>query len=231
MKYPSESELLPWVTVPILRDIEKDEGWMADEFEHCRNEPWYWLVNYVYSIRKDEFSIDGRPEVLRFPPKEHLRITFDRCFRCSKLVMDKSRQMTLSWILMAYLLHVAQFGRFEELIVQTKKEIDADALVKRAMFMLKSQRLWLRPKFAGAYCRLSFPENECYLRGLPGGTGAGDQIRSANPSRYFLDEGGFVDEFEECRTAALACCQDIKIVSTANAGEFETFVSDKLEAA
>ena len=137
--------------------------------------------------------------------------------------------MTLSWLFMLYLVHIAQFGNHEEIIVQTKKEIDVDALIQRADFMVKGQRYWLRPNFKYSYCRLRFPDNGSSMRGLPGGSGAGDQIRSANPSRYFLDEGGFVDEFEDCRTAALACCRDIKIVSTANMGEFESFINDTIE--
>ena len=144
-------------------------------------------------------------------------------------MIDKSRQMTLSWALMLYLLDIAQFGSHEEIIVQTKKEVDADALVKRAEFMAKGQRKWMRPETNPKFCLLRFPATNCSIRGLPGGVGAGDQIRSANPSRYFLDEGGYVDEFEECRTAALACCRDVKIVSTANHGEFELFINDKMD--
>ena len=229
MILPLDTALDPWVTFEILQQIEADEEWKNDELAKCVEDPWYWAVNYVYTIRKDEFTKDARPEVLRFPPLEHLRYIFHQCFTEPYLVVDKSRQMTLSWALMLYLLYIAQFGSHEEIIVQTKKEVDADALVKRAEFMATGQRSWMCPETTSAFCRLRFPKNNCSIRGLPGGVGAGDQIRSANPSRYFLDEGGFVDEFEECRTAALACCRDVKIVSTANHGEFELFVEDKME--
>ncbi len=231
MILPLDSKLEPWVTEGILTKIDADPQWQADEIARCVDEPWYWVVNYIYTIRKDEFALDAKPEILRFPPKEHLRYIFHRCFTENCLVVDKSRQMTLSWLFMAYLLHIAQFGSYEEIIIQTKKEVDADALVKRAEFMVKGQRLWMRPAAKSAFCRLAFSDTGSSMRGLPGGAGAGDQIRSANPSRYFLDEGGFVDEFEDCRTAALACCRDIKIVSTANHGEFQLFVEDKLDEA
>ena len=231
MILPLESDLLPWINDDILFRIDSDTSWQADELARCIEEPWYWAVNYVYTIRKDEFTVDARPEVLRFPPLEHLRFLFHRCFTEPYLAVDKSRQMTLSWLMMLYLLYIAQFGKHEEIIIQTKKETDADALVKRAEFMVKGQRPWMRPDYTSAFCRLSFPQMNCSMRGLPSGAGAGDQIRSANPSRYFLDEGGFVDEFEECRTAALACCRDVKLVSTANHGEWEVFINDKFEAA
>ena len=229
MILPMDSDLLPWISAEMLVKIESDEDWMEDERDRCMADPWYWAVNYVYTIRKDEFTVDSRPEILRFPPKEHLRYALHKCFTDHYFVTDKSRQMTLSWLFMLYELHVAQFGSHEEVIVQTKKEVDADALIQRADFMVKSQRRWLRPLAKYSFCRLKFSENGSSIRGLPGGAGAGDQIRSANPSRYFLDEGGFVDEFEDCRTAALACCRDVKIVSTANMGEFKDFIYDEIE--
>jgi len=232
MILPMDSKLEPVVDADTLHRIDKDAAWQKDEIIHCAEEPWYWAVNYIYTIRKDEFSIGAKPEIRRFPPMEHLRFTFHRCFTDPFLTVDKSRQLTLTWLFMLYELHIAQFGRHEDIIVQTKKEVDADLnLVKRAEFMAKGQRFWMRPRIKSSYCNLKFPDNDSSIRGLPGGSGAGDQIRSANPSRYFLDEGGFVDEFEDCRTAALACCADIKIVSTANAGEFERFIEDKMEAA
>ena len=237
MIYPLDSSMLPWIDGDVMSQIESDEGWMRDEVARCIEEPWYWLVNYVWTIRKDEFTAGGVPEPLRFPPKEHLRITFDRCFRESRLAIDKSRQMTLSWVMMAYCLYWLQFGKHEEIICQTKKEDDVGALVERCHFMMTSQRIWLRPLFdyrAGKGGRLIVrgPDgrNLNTLQGIPGGAGAGDQIRSKNPSRYFLDEGGFVDEFDECRTNAESCCNDIKIVSTANMGDFELFMSDRMVA-
>lgn len=229
MILPLDSQLAPRITFEALQAIEADEVWMADEAYRCSQDPWYWAVNYIYTIRKDEFTSGAKPEVLRFPPKEHLRYMMHKCFVEPMLVVDKSRQMTLSWLVAAYELHIAQFGSYEEIIFQTKKEVDVDALISRVEFMVKGQRFWLRPEIKRSHCLIKFPGTNCTIRGLPGGSGAGDQIRSANPSRYWLDEGGFVDEFEDCRTAALACCQDIKIISTANAGEFESFVHDKIE--
>lgn len=233
MILPLKSKLEPWITAGTLRKIESDEQWQSDEVDRCIAEPWYWLVNYIYTIRKDEFTAESKPEVLRFPAKEHLRYLFHKCFTEPKFVDDKSRQMTLSWLFMAYELYWCQFGQFEEIIVQTKKEADVEQLIWRAKFMYDSQRFWIKKRFpieyrSGKGGRLEF--KSCVMQGIPGGVGAGDQIRSKNPSRYFLDEGAFIDEFEDCRTNAEACCGDIKIVSTAGRGEFCEFVHDRLVA-
>lgn len=228
MILPLDSELEPWVTRDALLQIESSERARADEVARCAVEPWYWLVNYVYTVQKDEFNKGGKPTPCRFPPREHLRIAFDFCFRESKLVIDKSRQLTFSWLLMAYYTWWCQFHRLEDVVCQTKKQEDVDALVDRVKFMVESQRPWMRPKFSKTFCKATFQSTQSKIRGLPGGDGAGDQIRSANPSRYYLDEGAFVGEFEECRTNAEACCQDIKIVSTAGPGEFDDFIHDRL---
>ena len=231
MILPLQSRLFPVIGIDNLVEIDGNSRFQEEERARCFDEPWYWLVNYVYSIRKDEFVVDSKPEVSRFPPLAHLRLVFHRCFTETKLVIDKSRQMVMTWLLMAYYLYRCQFGEFEEIIVQTKKEIDADLnLIKKAEFMANSQRTWLRPVVKGAYCKLVFPGTHSSMRGLAGGTGAGDQIRSANPSRGFIDEGGFMDDFEECRTAFLACCTDLKIVSTANGGQFSAFIHDRIVA-
>lgn len=231
MILPLKSRLLPIIGDDTLAEIDGNSNRQEEERARCFDEPWYWLVNYVYSIKKDEFVLDSKPKVLRFPPLEHLRLIFHKCFVESKLVVDKSRQMTLTWVMMAYYLYRCQFGEFEEVIVQTKKEIDADLnLIKKAEFMANSQRTWLKPQIKGAYCKLVFPGTHSSMRGLAGGVGAGDQIRSANPSRGFIDEGGFMEDFEECRTAYLACCNDLKIVSTANSGQFADFIHDRIAA-
>jgi len=234
MIYPLESNLNPWITADILHKIDADPAWQVDEMSRCCNDPWYWAVNYVYTIRKDEFTSDEKPEVLRFPAKPHLQRFMHLCFAEPFLTADKSRQMTLSWAMMLYYSHIALYGEHEEIIVQTKKEIDASALVAKAGFILGGLRQWMRPDFTfseGKGGKLVIAARHNTIRGLPGGAGAGDQVRSANPSRYLLDEAGFVDEFEDCRTNAEACCQDIKLVSSANSGEFSTFIHDQIGVA
>ena len=224
MIYPLESELEPVLDGVAYDAIAKDKEWQEIEYHRCATEPWYWLVNYVWTVQKDE-TVEGS-EVNRFPADEYLRYTFDIMFRERYLCIDKSRQMRMTWLLMAYALYLAQFNEKSEVICQTKKENVADTeLVKRAYFMATNQPSWLRPKFAktaSSFCLLKFP-NGSLIRGIPKG---GDQIRSFNPTTTIIDEAGFLEgEFDECRTAALACCKDIKLVSTANGGQWGVFIN------
>lgn len=225
MILPLDSDLLPIIDKQAWLTINKDKEWQKDERLHCFNEPWYWLVNYVYTERRDE-KLDIT-FIERFPPDEYLRYVFYKCFVERKLAIDKSRQVRMTWLIMAYLLWNAQFHKNELIVCQTKKEKDADEeLVRRAHFMHGHQPGWLKPrKKQKSFCRFELPDMESKIIGIPSGP---DQIRSKNPNRVLLDEGGFFEgEFEDCLAAALACCGDIKVVSTANAGEWEDFILDR----
>ena len=225
MIYPLDSSLDPVIDGRCYDLLAKDRGWQSAERVRCSEEPWYWLVNYIWTLQKDE-SVDGS-SVSRFPCDPYLQYTFDMMFREDYLAVDKSRQMRMTWLLMAYALWLAQFRDRSEIICQTKKEGVADTeLVKRAYFMACNEPYWLRPKFSktgSSFCLLKFP-NKSLIRGIPKG---GDQIRSYNPTTTIIDEAGFLEgEFDECRSAALACCKDIKLVSTANGGEWDNFINN-----
>lgn len=226
---PLESDLLPVVNRTYWEQINKDLAMQVDERARCSVEPWYWLCNYVYTIRKDE-NVEGGV-LTRFPADEYLQYTFHKFFTEPLFASDKSRQMRLTLLLMSYAVWKCQFRLHEEIICQTKKEEDADReLIKtRAWVIHKYQPSWLKPPAVYSYRKLKFPTTDSIILGIPKGA---DQIRSHNPTTVILDEGGFFEgEFEECRTAALACCKDIKCVSTANGGEWEDFVEkDKIVA-
>jgi hypothetical protein len=222
MIYPLQSDLKPVITGKIFDALLSDVNAQRIEYQRCCVEPWYWLVNYVFTKRKDE-NVEST-EVERFPADEYLRYTFHMCFTEKHLAVDKSRQMRMTWLMMACGLYWAQFHSNEEVICQTKKEDIADSeLVKRALFMFENQPIWMRQSFTSSFNKLGF-QNGSVIRGIPSG---GDQIRSYNPTRYFGDECGFLEgEFDECKSAALACCKDVKLFSSAQAGEWEQFIND-----
>jgi hypothetical protein len=225
MILPNDSDLQPVITGRVWDIISRSEQAQADEMVRCRVEPWYWLVNYVYTKRKDENVEDTTIE--RFPPDEYLRHIFHNCFTQKFLAIDKSRQMRMTWVMMAFYLWHCLYREHEEIIVQTKKEkVANDELIGRCHFMWKSLPSWLRTgDCKDTYCKLVFAGTDSLVAGLPSGR---DQIRAYNPSKYFGDECGFWEgEFDDSFAAALACCKDIKLVSSANAGSWEKFICDR----
>jgi hypothetical protein len=237
MILPLDSQLEPTVNAAYWRLLQHDKSAQADERARCALDPWYWLVNWVYTIRKDEGVENEQgaaPE--RFPAYPYLQYVFHKMFTERLFAADKSRQLLLSILMMSYGVWKCQFQRHQEIVVQTKKAEDAheQLIVKRAFEVWKNQPGWLQVPIVRnsdglpPFCHMRFPPTDSVIKGIPKGA---DQIRSSNPTTVILDEGGFFEgEFEECRTAALACCQDVNCVSTANGGQWDDFINDKMVA-
>lgn len=227
MILPLDSKLEPVIFHRHWIAINDKVEYQAIERKRCAVEPWYWLVNYVYSIQKDE-AVEGGV-TMRFPAHEYLRYIAHKFFTEPHFALDKSRQLLLTWLFSALYLWYIQYNHNEECVCQSKKEDIADTeIVQRADFIYQNEPCWLTPVVKYRYCKLFCPATNSKMLGIPSG---GDQIRSKNPTRVYIDEAGFFEgEFEDCRTAAIACCKDVKLVSTPNAGQWDMFIHDKLVA-
>ena len=149
------------------------------------------------------------------------------------LMVEKSRQLLVTWLVVAYCLWRAKFVPHQLLLIQSKKAEDAENLVFRKeadigrMSFLESHlpkhlRSVSFPKGASEG-HLFFP-NGSHVWGIPEG---GDIIRSNTPSVIFSDESAFQPEFGNSFTAARPCVAgggQYVAVSSAEPGEFQQMV-------
>jgi len=220
MILPKDSDLEPVVTGKIFDALLKDKQWQQDEILHCIEEPWYWIVNYCWTIRRDETG----SYVERVPPKSYLRLMANDWYEHPFGVYAKSRQLLATWLFVILHLHTCMFNEHTHVCCQTKKEEDADSeMIQRAQFVWSNLPKWQRAASGAkySYCKLVFPATKSIMRGIPAG---GDQIRSHNPNYLLSDEFAFQPDAEDSYTAALPCCQRITLVSSANPG----FMDDML---
>ena len=167
--------------------------------ELCKRQPIFWLSNFVKTF--DEH--DKEQAVKPFPMKPYMSVVCNEWEAESILHVAKSRQMTVSWLAVALLLHEAQFYGYRLQAVFSKKELDALNLVERAKFMYNYQPLWLKN-----LCPL-----DRKMRDMPLGN-----LYLANGSKIV----GFAqDKLEETYGACVPCCQKIVNVSSANPGYFQ----------
>ena len=148
----------------------------------------------------------------------------------NKYLSSKSRQMMATWLFIILHMLECMFKEHQSHVCQTKKEDDADAeMIQRAYFVHQNFPAWMRNTYPAKYsfCRLEFPATNSRMRGIPAG---GDQIRSRNPNRLLSDEFAFQQNAEASYTAALACCQGITLVSSANPSFMRDLVKDKIRA-
>lgn len=217
------------MTAENLQAIALDPELQQLQILACQRSPWYWLVNYVVTL--DEHYMDAGAEVpyRRFPPKVYLRSAAHLWFKERYTAWPKSRQMMMTWLFAALYYGDAIFlpGRLN--FLQSKKEPDAVAVLKRVKMIdrqLRTHAPWMAPRIVDDNeTRLAFA-NDSRIQAVPEGA---HQIRSYTPTGLLMDEAQEQPEAEQAFEAALACCQRITIVGTADQGwMFQVLLQDKV---
>lgn len=227
MILPINSNLEPVIYEKEFKAIAKDKDWKELEFARCREDPWYMIVNYCWTIRRDDDAIS---HVERVPSLEYLRLMANDWFENSLYLLSKSRQLMATWLMIILHLWKCMFEENFFVVCQTKKEDDADTeMIQRARFVWTHLPGWLKKRCPAkySYCKEEFKKTNSKMVGIPQGA---DQIRSHNPNCLLSDEFAFQQQAEEAYTAALACCNKITLVSSANPGFMKDLVNDKIRS-
>jgi hypothetical protein len=200
-----------------------DEKTAVVLFDYFKRHPVEWLKFAVKTF--DEH--DAENPIKAFPVRPYVPAIVE-AYQTEEIIhLPKSRQMSVSWLLMALILHEAQFFGYRLQAVFSKKEEDAFQLVERAKFMYDNQPAWLKAlspldrKMRDMQLGHLYFKNGSKIRGFAQGK---DQIRQYVPSTALLDEAAFQDKLEETYGALVPCSQRIVTVSSANAGYFQRLV-------
>jgi phage FluMu gp28-like protein len=174
------------------------------EINRAKDDLLYYLENLVFTL--DEH--DPNAPVKHLPmDKEYLR-ELAKLFLSEKLMLvEKSRQMLVTWVMIACHLWDAQFHMGRRIFFQSKKENDANALVDRAKHIYDSYPDYIKPLIEAqypankpmSYLKLEFGKNKSLIQGTPQGA---DVIRQYTSSRIFSDEFAFQEKAEEAFIAA-----------------------------
>lgn len=226
-----------------LEKLKTNKELQDIEWFQCVADPKYFILNWVQTLD----THDPDHPIKGFPDKEYVKILIDIWHNTNLLLVPKSRQMMISWLFVALYLWDTMFHEGRLTFFQSKKEDDADDLIKRAKFMwdylpgfLKRYRkgdelieLRANPQNRGlaTFCKITFPDINSEIRGIPQG---GDVIRMHTASGILSDEMAFQPEASDAYTAAKPTISGKHArftgVSTAEDNTFfEEMVFDKLE--
>src|SRR5215472_17783153 len=122
-------------------------------------DPEYWLFSrQVYTQDEHDETVAAKP----FPDKPYIRWMVRQWLETKRNLWPKSRQMMASWIFCALYLHDTQFksqcGGRRLNFIQSKKQEDSDALLRRCYFIYEHQEPWLKAMYPAeySYCHLRF---------------------------------------------------------------------------
>lgn len=164
-------------------------------------DPWFFCTNFVYTL--DEH--DAKNPVKKFPDYSYLELITEVWKKNTKLLVPKSRQMMLSWLMVA--LHVwLALHKGQSIYFQSKKEDDSNGLLDRAKFIYNHLPIALKwgkvdstmqvdlkknPPVRDIYCNLEFPWLNSNIRAVAQGP---DVLRSRTASAILSDEMAFQDQ-------------------------------------
>lgn len=205
--------------------------------------PSVWLFGSELAPRQ-VYTQDEHDETIAaksFPDKAYIRQMVEWWLAHKMNLWPKSRQMLASWTFCATYLHDTQFkssGGGKRLnFIQSKKEEDSDALLRRCFFIYEKQEPWLKAMYPAeySYCHLRFYRPDDRDRKLPIGElwaipQGGDVLRQHTASGLFIDEAAFQPDLAASIRAAQPMLKGggrIDCVSSAEPGYFEELCEGK----
>lgn len=232
------------LSVSYLEKLKKSPQLQELEWYKCKNDPKYFIFNWAITLDSGE---ETENVYKNFPNKDYLNIFVDKWMENQILFVPKSRQIMASWIAVCCFLWLAQFRKGKLVFFQSKKEWDANDLVKRAKTIYDNEPAFLKryyenweyveikvnPSKKGWHIdnKIEFPEIASEIRWIPQG---GDQVRMQTLSWLLMDEAAFQPEAARAFEAALPALGNywkITLLSTASANTFfEKCCFDMLDA-
>lgn len=200
-----QTALSPTERASILQTIEETE---ETHQEIALKDPWHFCTKYVYTL--DEHN--AKQPIRNFPSYSYLEAITDSWMQESLLIIAKSRQMMITWLMSSLHLWLAlQPGKL--IFYQSKKEEDANAILDRTKFSyyrLSNRLKWGNaepnmisatesPKERSVYCKLEFPWLNSQIIAVAQGA---DVLRSRTASAIFSDEMAFQEKAESAFAAA-----------------------------
>lgn len=230
---PSYEAYEAWKTPDQLRWLKAlmdgNEKVIQQELLRCQRSAWHFLRAWVTTENVASKTSDPFEP---FPDKPHLYFMTQLWLREKRLIVPKSRQMTITWLMGALLLWDCIFFPSRLNLIQSKKEEDADEVLERVWTMYQRLPLFMRnwqPLVAGkkTHCQMRFSRNRSRLLAIPEGP---DHIRGLTPTRLFSDETVYQDDVERMVAAASPALGDhgqLVMVSSVGPSWFGEIVFDR----
>lgn len=207
-----------------------NEAQRIEQLKLYRTDPWAFLSDCVFTLDQ----ADKNNPIKAFPQFPYLKLYCRIWQQENMIAVPKSRRMFMSWMNIALytwdtLFHIGRSNGFV-----SKKEDDADDLIRRAKFIIdniptdKIPKEFL-PRHDYTYAKLKFPETNSIIQGFPQGA---DQLRQFTFSGLLADELAFWENAEEMYSSSIPTLEGggrFTGISSPAPGFFKRLVFDQLD--
>jgi hypothetical protein len=129
------------LSLSYLQKLKSSPELQEIEWYRCKNDPEYFIFNWAITLDSGE---ESENVYKNFPRKEYLKVFIEKWLENQILLVPKSRQIMASWISVACYLWLAQFRKGKLVFFQSKKESDANDLIRRAKTIYDNEPSFLK---------------------------------------------------------------------------------------
>ena len=116
-----------------LREVNSDEA--LSIIQKCANDPWEFLHYVNTKDEVDKNQLDKKPFPVQY---DYLKFLVRVWQKKRLLAIPKSRRMRISWTMLSLYSWKALFQLNRHIAMVSKKEDDADELIKRVKFIIEN---------------------------------------------------------------------------------------------
>jgi hypothetical protein len=187
----------------------------------------FWLQHHTQTKDPHWREAGAKSPYRPFPDKPYFRPIIEALQREPILFCAKSRDLMLSWLFVGFFTHECMTTQGVEVLFQSQTEEKAAELVDYAKILYGRQDPDIKalyPLDAPLARQNRLELNFCHGNRIVGIPHGADKIRSYHPTALLIDEAAFVPDAGQSYDEAIAACQKIALLSSANTGWFEGVV-------
>jgi len=201
VSHKTESEIR--VVAMTERDAVRRNAALAEYAKRqMKKYPWLFFREYVYTLDPH----DSKQPVKRFPDKPYCQDIVEEIHANKMVLIEKSRQMMVTWIIVAYALYRALTLDGQYIFLVSRKEDDAGlstplSLLSRVKFIHDHLPKWLQQP-VGMTKQPPILVFEGTASTIHAVSQDSDAFRSYTASMIFMDEMAFQERARDAYTAA-----------------------------
>lgn len=177
-----------------LQKLNREPQRRAVELAYCARDVVHWVNSWGWTYDPREPS-SFLPFDLWARQAEYLRWLAEREERQEGGLVEKSRDVGITWLCCAYALHGFLFregfqcGFGSRKLDLVDRKGDPACIFEKLRFLLRHLPAWMRPTYADGHARLANADNGATITGE-----GGDNIgRGGRSSLFFVDEAAYVE--------------------------------------
>ena len=171
-----------------MKKQDPNKDYYIDEIRRCQD-PWYFITTYVKT------APPGKPPK-SVPRWDFLHDLIKALYEEQFLIILKSRQMMITWLVVIYCMWEAMMNESILTIFVSYRQSEVQEMIKRAQFVYNNLPPFLQLTIGTSNKKeMEFPTRNSRLLALP--SVKQGSTRSYSASRIVMDEAAFIEGAEE----------------------------------